>query len=65
MISELDIYRSAKILVDIHGENAPIEAAKKADEMLENGDLAGKAAWLRILKAIQEILLENTRGTIH
>lgn len=34
MISDLDIYRSANVLVKHHGEDAPIEAAMRADAML-------------------------------
>ncbi len=45
--SDLDIYRSAKLLVKQHGKEAPIHAALNADAMLENGDLDGQAAWLR------------------
>ena len=59
MTSALDIYRSAKLLVDRHGEEAPIHAAMQADTMLDAGNLDGQAAWLRILKAIEELL--NTR----
>ncbi len=31
MISDLDIYRSAQVLVKQHGEDAPIEAAMRAE----------------------------------
>ena len=37
MITDLDIYRSANLLVKRHGEDAPIEAAMRADAMLEAG----------------------------
>ena len=37
MIPDLDIYRAAKLLVDRHGEGAPIRAAERADELLEAG----------------------------
>ncbi len=57
MISDLDVYRSAQLLVERHGDGAPIEAAMKADAMLEKGDIDGQAAWLRILRAIKELLL--------
>ncbi len=43
MTSDLDIYRSAKLLIDQHGEDAPIFAAQQADRCLEAGDLDGKA----------------------
>ena len=56
MISDLDIYRSANVLIGEHGEDAPTEAARKADAMLEKGDLAGQAVWLRIARATKELL---------
>ncbi len=58
MISDLDIYRSANVLVKQHGEDAPIEAAMRADAMLEAGDMDGYAAWKRILRAVEELQRE-------
>ncbi len=58
MTSDLDIYRSAQLLVKQHGEDAPIHAAMRADAMLEAGDLDGLATWKRILRAVEEL-----RGT--
>ena len=53
--SDLDIYRSAKLLIDRHGEHTPIQAAMRADAMLGNGDMDGKRVWVRIMKAIEEL----------
>ena len=47
MIPDLDIYRSANVLVQQHGENAPIHAAMRADAMLDKGDLDGFSVWKR------------------
>ena len=55
MTNDKDIYRSAKLLIDRHGDDAVIEAAMKADQMLEAGDLDGLATWNRILRAIEEL----------
>ena len=60
MISYLDIYRSAQVLVKHHGEDAPIQAAMRADAMLEKGDLEGYAAWRRILRAAEELQRAET-----
>ena len=38
MTSDLDIYRSANILVKHLGEDAPIRVAMVTDAMLEKGD---------------------------
>ncbi len=56
MIPDLDIYRSANVLVKQQGQDAPIEAALRADAMLDNGDLDGYAVWKRVIKAIGELL---------
>ncbi len=38
MIPDLDIWRSANVLVKHHGHDAPIQAAIRADAMLDRGD---------------------------
>ena len=55
MTSDPDIYRAAKLLVDQHGEDAPLRAAERADQLLEAGDMIGATTWRRILKAIEEL----------
>ncbi len=47
MIPSIDIYRSAKLLVDQHGEDAGLEAAIRADKMLAAGDMVGDRRRLR------------------
>jgi predicted nucleotidyltransferase len=48
MTDDIDIYRSAKLLVDRHREEAPIHAAVRADELMDQCDMDGRAVWLRI-----------------
>ncbi len=55
MISDLDIWRSANELIKQFGDTADIEAAARADALLDKGDLDGQRVWLRILKAIAEM----------
>ncbi len=55
MIRDLDIYRGASIHIREHGEDAALEAAQRADAMLEKGDLEGLAVWKRIVRAVEEI----------
>ena len=59
MTSDIDIYRSANELIKQYGEAADIEAAMRADERLAAGDMEGEAVWLRIVKAIEELLSEE------
>ncbi len=56
MPDDLDIYRSAKLLIDQHGEDAPIHAAMQADKRMKAGDLDGCAIWKRVIRAIKELL---------
>ncbi len=39
-----------------YGDDAPIEAAMRADELMEAGDIEGAAVWKRIGKAVEELL---------
>ena len=55
MTSDLDICRSAKLLIDQHGEDAPTFAAQQADKCLEARNLAGKAVWMRVIGALEEL----------
>jgi hypothetical protein len=55
MISELDIWRAANLLIREHGDDAELEAARRADLMLERGDLDGQLIWKRIRRAIIEL----------
>ena len=61
MPSEIDIYRSANILIREHGDGAALEAAQCADAMLERGDMEGAAVWKRVLGAVKEIQREERR----
>src|SRR5205823_11556404 len=55
MVSDLDIYRAANLLINRHGTNALIEAARMIDRMLDLGDPEGKRVWLWIKRAIEEL----------
>ena len=44
MTSDLDIYRTANVLVKRYGKDAALEAAQSADAMLEKGSLDGQRA---------------------
>ena len=49
MVTDTDIWRTAKLLLDRHGADAPIHAAMRADALLAKGDVQGQAVWLRVL----------------
>ena len=56
MVDELDIYRTARLLVNLHATEAPIHAAMRCDELAAGGDLDGAAVWKRVLNAIDVLL---------
>ena len=50
---DLDIYRTANVLVKHYGEDAALEAAQRADAMLEKGSVDGQRVWERVLAAVK------------
>ncbi len=60
MTTDLDIYRSAKLLINQHGQDAAHEAARRANALRDKGDPDGEAVWLRIRKAVLELLRERS-----
>ncbi len=59
--TDLDIYRTASVLIREHGDEADLVAAERADSFLDAGDMAGSAVWQRVLKAIKEIRCQEPR----
>lgn len=57
MISEPDILRKAKAILDEYGEDALYYAARQADELLERGNVRSHEVWLEIVH-----VLESTSG---
>ena len=60
MTSDLDIYRSAKLLIDQHGEDASVRVSQPSKLASKPRLAIGRGArWLRVLKAVKE--LQRTR----
>ena len=64
MISDLDIYRAANLLIDRYGPDAMIEVARLMDLVLERSDRDGRLVWLRIREAIF-VLQAPSASTVH
>jgi hypothetical protein len=57
LTSDLDVYRAANILVKEYGaEQAPLLAARRADVLLERGDVDGQRVWKAVLRAVEELI---------
>jgi hypothetical protein len=54
-VSDLDIWRSAKAVIDQHGPGAWIYAANKIRELTAAGDTEGAGVWGRIAAAIAQL----------
>ena len=65
MTTDLDIYRTAALMVKEHGDDAPIHVAMRADELLDAGDMDGRGVWLRVLNAVNELLAQEPAVTVH
>ncbi len=62
MVEENEIWRAANLLIKRHGRDG---AAQRADELLDQGDLEGQAVWKRILRAVEEMLSDRPKGSVH
>jgi hypothetical protein len=55
VISELDVWRAANLLIRQHRDHAELEAARLQDLMLDRGDDEGRLVWARIRRAIEAL----------
>jgi hypothetical protein len=55
LTDDLDIYRSAKLIIDQYGEDAAGHAAKMSDKMATKDDTVGYTMWELIRNAIDEL----------
>jgi len=60
MTEEVDIYRTAQLLKELHGEGARSLAQERAEGLIEAGDAEGHLVWKRIIGAIDD--LQAKRG---
>ncbi len=65
MVSDLDIWRSAQLLINQHGDNAELVACLRLDQLIGRGDPAGEAAWERILTKVRELQSATTATVLH
>ena len=65
VISEIDIWRAAKQLIEWKGCDAGSHASERAAEILAAGDREGHAVWMRIGDAVRDLLKEEPDGSPH
>jgi hypothetical protein len=64
MISDVDVWRAANLLIRRFGEEAELEAARRADQMLERGDRDGQRVWMAIRQAVAQLQAPRS-GPLH
>ena len=55
MIPDRDVWAAAVLMVKRYCDDALLEAAERADQLLDEGDMAGAETWHRILSAIERL----------
>lgn len=54
-MTELDMWRSVDLLLKRYGEEAVLIANRRADALLDQGDLEGSSEWIRVATAITDL----------
>ena len=65
VISEIDIWRVANLMLERYGDAAKLESPKRANELAADGDLASVAVWLRIIGAVTQLAITTPTGPAH
>jgi hypothetical protein len=65
MIAEIDIWRTANLLIQQHGNGAQWEAARLGDLAIENGDPEGERVWVEVLKAVKSSMDVKPLGPVN
>ena len=58
-MEEIDIWRTAKILVDAHGEEAKGQAAWRLEKAIEDDNKDAMCVWMLVGTAVKELLGEK------
>jgi hypothetical protein len=65
VIPEIDIWRSAYLMIKRYGDTALEESATRADELAADGDHDGAATWRRITMAVEQLANNTPTGLVH
>jgi len=65
MMTEIDIWRAAYLMLWWYGETAQEEGARRAAEFAADGDPAGEACWRRVIDAIEQLANTTPFGLLH
>lgn len=60
-MEEIDIWRTATLLMRLHGDGATFNAAQRADALYEKGDFKGVEVWVAVVHAIEQLERQKPR----
>jgi hypothetical protein len=60
-MDELDVWRAADQMIKLHGKDAAVKAALRADALLDLGDVEGFHTWKRVVIAINRLESDGRR----
>ncbi len=58
-MQEIDIWRTANLLIEQHGAQAIVVAAQRQVAILQNGDEDGARVWLRVIRSIDQLMRQR------
>jgi hypothetical protein len=64
-MTEIEIWRTAYLMLRWYGSTAREESARRADEFAAAGDPAGEAGWRRVIGAIGQLASTAPPGPLH
>jgi hypothetical protein len=65
MMTEIDIWRAAYLMLWWYGDTAQEESGRRADEFCAAGDHTGEACWRRIIDVIGQLANTTPSGLMH
>ena len=65
MTSDLDIYRTAQVLIQQHGELAYKQAVERRNAMRRTGDAGRELTWNWVTTAVVRLIGDDGRGAVH
>jgi hypothetical protein len=65
VVSEIDIWRAAYLMLRWYGDTAEAESMRRAEELAADGDNVGVAVWRRIIGAIRRLETVTLSGPMH
>ena len=65
MIPDREIWQAANLMIKRIGADAGTQAAMRADELLDAGDVEGAATWRAILRAIDQVQAIRPAAVVH